>query len=147
MIGAASDQIGELLDRLRLVARVEAGRYEPELETVDSLVLVEEAAAQLDDGRVSVAGEGSAVRVDVEPTRWALGQLARAAARHGGHETVAYEVRGSELVLSPLSRTAEPVVLGEKLLEFAAPAAGLVIEAGGGSLTADDGHLIVRLPE
>jgi signal transduction histidine kinase len=147
MIGAASEQIGELLDRLRLVARVEAGRYEPELETVDSLALAEEAAAQLDEGRVSVAGNGSEVRVDVEPTRWALGQLARAAARHGGHETVAYAVRGAELELSPLSRTAEPVVLGEKLLEFAAPAAGLVIEAGGGTLEARDGSLLVRLPE
>jgi hypothetical protein len=147
MIGAASNQIGELLDRLRLIARVASGRYEPELAIVDSLALVEEAAAQLEDGRVSVSGEGSAVRVDVEPTRWALGQLARAAARHGGHESVAYEVRGAELDLSPLSRTAEPVVLGEKLLEFAAPAAGLVIAAGGGSLEARDGSLLVRLPE
>jgi signal transduction histidine kinase len=147
MIGAASDQIGELLDRLRLVARVEAGRYEPELETVDSLALVEDAAAQLEEGRVSVAGEGSEVRVDVEPTRWALAQLARAAARHGGHETVAYAVRGAELELSPLSPTAEPVVLGEKLLEFAGPAAGRLIQAGGGTLTADRGRLLIRLPE
>jgi hypothetical protein len=56
-------------------------------------------------------------------------------------------VRGAELELSPLSQTAEPVVLGEKLLEFAAPAAGRLIRAGGGELRADRGRLLIRLPE
>ena len=105
MIGAASAQIDELVDQLRLAARIEAGTYEPTLVERDSLELTREAAARLEEGRVEVAGRGAPVRVDPEPAARALAQLARAAARFGGHDSVALEVDGSRArPLAPLPR-------------------------------------------
>jgi signal transduction histidine kinase len=146
MIGAASAQIDELVDQLRLVARIESGKYAPTLVERDSLELAREAAARLEEGRVNVTGKGGPVRVDPEPAARALAQLARAAARFGGHESVSLDVDGRELVLSPLSRTAEPVVLGEEARELAAPAAALLIRALGGELVAENEQLLIRLP-
>ncbi|MGH3035413.1 MAG: histidine kinase dimerization/phospho-acceptor domain-containing protein, partial [Gaiellaceae bacterium] len=88
MIGAASSQITELIDQLSTVARIEGGQYQPTLVEVDSLALAKEAAAELGTYRVRVSGSGGSVRVDVDAVRRALAQLARAAARHGGHEEV-----------------------------------------------------------
>ena len=144
MIGAASAQIDELVDQLRLVARIESGKYEPVLAERDSLELAREAAARLEEGRVKASGEGAPVCVDPEPTVRALSQLARAAARFGGYESVELEARGPELVLSPLSRAAEPVVLGDDPRELAAPAAGILIRALGGGLEARDESLRIR---
>jgi signal transduction histidine kinase len=146
MIAAASAQIDELVDQLRLAARIESGKYEPVLVERDSLELAQEAAARLEEGRLDVAGRGAPVRVDPDPAARALAQLARAAARFGGHESVAYEVDGPELVLSPLSRAARPVVLGEEPRELAAPAAALFVRALGGQLDAEDDRLLIRLP-
>jgi signal transduction histidine kinase len=146
MVGAASRQIDELVDQLRLVARIESGKYEPALVEYNSLELAEKAAARLEEGRVNVAGTGAPVRVDPEPTIRALSQLARAAARFGGHESVSLEVRGSELVLSPLSRAAQPVVLGNEPRELAAPAAALLVRALGGVLEARAETLLIRFP-
>ncbi len=146
MIGAASAQIDELVDQLRLAARIEAGTYQPTLVEHDSLELARKAAARLEEGRVEVAGRGAPVRVDPEPAARALAQLSRAAARFGGHESVALEVDGAELVLSPLSRAARPVVLGEEARELAAPAAALLVRALGGELEARDETLVIRLP-
>ena len=53
MIGAASAQIDELVDQLRLVARIESGKYEPALAERDSLELAREASALLEEGRVT----------------------------------------------------------------------------------------------
>ncbi|MGH3029330.1 MAG: histidine kinase dimerization/phospho-acceptor domain-containing protein [Gaiellaceae bacterium] len=146
MIDAASDQLGELLDQLSLVTRIESGRYEPSLAEVDSLELARAAAAELGEERVLVSGDGGPVRVDLDATRRALVQLARAAARHGGHDSVTLVVRGPELEVSPLSRSAAPVLLGEELRELGAAAAGILIRALGGSLAADGERLLVRLP-
>lgn len=145
MIGAASAQIDELVDQLRLVARIESGKYEPALVERDSLELAREAAGRLEEGRVDVSGRGASVLVDPEPTVRALSQLARAAARFGGHDSVSLAVDGAELVLSPLSRSARPVVLGEEARELAAPAAAFLIDALGGGLTADEDQLVIRL--
>jgi signal transduction histidine kinase len=146
MIDAASDQLGELLDQLSLVTRIESGRFEPSLTEVDSLELARAAAAELGEERVLVSGDGARVRVDLEATRRALAQLARAAARHGGHDSVTLVVRGPELDLAPLSRSAAPVLLGEELRELGAAAAGILIRALGGSLAADGERLLIRLP-
>jgi signal transduction histidine kinase len=146
MIGAASAQIDELVEQLRLVARIELGRYDPALVDVDSLELARAAAARLEEGRVAVEGEGAPVRVDAEATERALAQLARATARFGGHESVTLEVRGAALELSPLSDVAVPVVLGEEPRELAAPAAAALVRALGGSLEARAGTLVVVLP-
>ena len=145
MIGAASAQIDELVDQLRLVARIESGRYEPVLVETDSLELARQAAERLEEGRVKVAGEGAPVLVDPDSTARAVAQLARAVARFGGHDAVDLEVRGRELVISPLSRSARPVVLGEEPRELAAPAAAVLVHALGGELEAPGDELVIRL--
>lgn len=146
MIGAASAQMTELIDQLSTVARIEGGRYEPLLVEVDSLALAEEAGAELGAERVRVSGSGVPVRVDVDAARRALAQLARAAARHGGHEEVSLAVDGPELVLSPVERAAEGVLLGEDIKELGAAASAIIIRALGGSLEVVDERLRIRLP-
>ena len=147
MIEAASVQLAELLDELSLLARIESGRFEPRLETVDSLLLAREAAEQLEDGTVAVDGEGGLVTVEVDATRRALRQLARAARRHGGLESVSVEVRGAELEISPVTAAAEPVVMGSELRELGAAAAGDLLRALGATVAVADGRLRIRLPE
>src|SRR5688572_15822700 len=58
MIEAASDQLAELLDELSLAVRIEAGRYEPRLEDVDTAELIRAAAEGLGEERVGVTGGG-----------------------------------------------------------------------------------------
>jgi signal transduction histidine kinase len=145
MIGAASSQIDELVDQLRLATRIHLGLYQPVLVETDSLELARAAAERLEEGRVEVTGEGAPVLVDPDPAARALAQLARAAARFGGHDTVTVDVRGPELTISPLSRPAEPVVLGEELRELAAPAAAILVRALEGTLEARDETLVIRL--
>jgi signal transduction histidine kinase len=146
MIEAASTQLGELLDELSLVARIQAGRYEPELAAVDSLALARAAAAELEDGRVEVSGTGATVRVPQEEMRRALTQLARAASRHGGFDSVTLEVDGGTLSVSPVSRASGPVLLGDELRDLGAAAAAELVRALGGSVEVDDERLVVRLP-
>jgi signal transduction histidine kinase len=145
MIGAASGQIDELVDQLRLATRIQLGLYQPVLVETDSLELARAAAERLEEGRVEVTGEGAPVLVDPDPAARALAQLARATARFGGHDTVTVDVRGPELTISPLSRPAEPVVLGEELRELAAPAAAMLVRALEGTLEARDETLVIRL--
>jgi signal transduction histidine kinase len=146
MIDAASHELGELLDELSLVARIESGRFQPELTEADSLELASAAATELSEERLVVTGEGAPVLVPADETARALARLAKAAARHGGHDSVALEVRGSELELSPVSRSAAPVVLGEELRELSAAAAVALIKAIGGSLRVDGERLVIQLP-
>jgi signal transduction histidine kinase len=145
LIGAASAQIDELVDQLRLATRIKLGLYQPVLVETDSLELARAAAERLEEGRVEVAGEGAPVLVDPDPAARALAQLARATARFGGHDTVTLDVRGPELAIAPLSRPAEPVVLGEELRELAAPAAAMLVRALEGTLEARDETLVIRL--
>jgi signal transduction histidine kinase len=146
MIEAASQQLGELLDELALVSRIEAGRFEPNLEEADSLELAQAAAAELSEERLLVSGEGATVIVPREQMVRALARLAKAAARHSGREEVSLVVRGPELELSPVSRSAAPVVLGEEFRELSAAAAVALIEAIGGSLQVDGETLRISLP-
>ena len=146
MIDAASNELGELLDELSLVARIEAGRFQPELGEADSLELARGAATVLSEERLVVTGEGAPVHVPPEETSRALARLAKAAARHGGLDSVELEVRGTELELSPVSRSAAPVVLGQELRELSAAAAVALIEAIGGELDVDGEQLLIRLP-
>ena len=146
MVNAASDQLRELVEQLRVVAEIEEGRYNPALAEVDSLELARKAAERLDEGRVRVSGRGEPVYLPPEAAERAVAQLARAVSRHGGHDHVDLEVLGSELVISPLSESAAPVVMGDKPLELGAPASAALIRAVGGSLAAEDGRLTIRLP-
>jgi signal transduction histidine kinase len=146
MIEAASGQMGELLDELGLVARIELERYDPVLVEIDSLALARAAAERLGEERVEVEGEGSPVQVDVEATVRALARLAQAAARHSGVDTVLLAVRGPELEISPVGRAAGPVVLGEELRELGAAAAATVLRVLGASLAVEDERLRIDLP-
>jgi signal transduction histidine kinase len=145
MIEAASTQLGELLEELALVARIEEGRYEPNLTEVDSLELVRTAAAEVEE-EAGVEGTGGPVRVDEEPTRRAIGQLIRATRRHGGLDSVSVRVDGVVVEVSPLTGYSAPVVLGEELRELQAAAAVRLIGELGGSLSRRGDVLRIGLP-
>jgi signal transduction histidine kinase len=145
MIGAASAQIGELIDELSVAARLAADRYQPPLRPVDTLELVRSAAAQLGAERVGVGGEGTELQTDPEAVERAVAALARCLLRHGGLERVEVAVRGPELELAPVTPSSAPVVLGEDLRDLGAAVAVRVIRARGGSLEVDGEILRVRL--
>jgi len=138
LIDSASDELVSLLDQVALAARIESGRYEPVTREIDSLEL---ARAAVPDA----TGEGAPVQVDVDATETALAALVRAAARHGGVD-VSVAVRGDQVELGPLTAEAAPVVLGDELKDLGAAVALRVVRALGGSVVADDGRLLVRLP-
>jgi signal transduction histidine kinase len=146
MIEAASRQLAELLDELALVARIEAGRFEPRPTRVDSLELARAAAAELEDGVVHVSGDGATVWVEEDATRRAVRQLARATRRHGGLESVDLRVQGHVIAISPVSATAPGVVTGEDLRELGAAAAVAFLRAAGASVELDGGRLLIALP-
>ena len=146
VIEAASAQIGELLDELAIVARIESGRFEPALADVDSLELVRSAVDDLEEGAVVVTGEGASVRVDREAAKRAIRQLARAARRHGGLDSVGFAVHGAELELAPVPGPAAGVLTGEELRELGAAAAVALLRALGASLELDGERLLLRLP-
>jgi signal transduction histidine kinase len=144
MIDAASGQLGELVDELALGARIEAGRYEPVREELDTLELARSAAEQLGEGRVEASGEGAVVEVDVEATKRAVSALARCALRHGGLEQVTLTAVGQELELAPVTAGAAPVLLGEDLRDLGAAIAVRQLRAQGGSLELDGETLHIR---
>lgn len=145
MIQAASEQIAELLEDLGLVARIEAGRYEPSLADADTLELAQAAASRLGE-KATAAGAGAAVRVDRDGVERALAGLARCALRHGALERVELTADGPSVWVEPVTPGAAPIVLGEDLKDLGAAAARRLVEALGGSLELEGKRLIVRLP-
>jgi signal transduction histidine kinase len=145
MIDAASRQIAELLDELSLVARIEAGRYEPLLRDADTLALARGAADRLGEERVRVAGEGSAVETDAEAVERGVSALVQATLRHGGLDEVDVAVRGKEIAVSPVTEASAPVVLGQDLRDLGAAVAVRLIESLGGSVSVSGETLTIRL--
>ncbi|HET8529294.1 MAG TPA: histidine kinase dimerization/phospho-acceptor domain-containing protein [Gaiellaceae bacterium] len=143
MIGAASAQMAELLDELSLVARIEAGRYEPALREADTLQLARNAQERLDG--VQVSGEGATVSTDVEAVDRGVSALVQCTLRHGGLDEVSVVVRGAELDVSPVTPASAPVVLGRDLRDLGAAVAVRVIVQLGGSVSLDGETLTVRL--
>ena len=146
MIVAASEELGDIVDDLSLVGRLESGRYEATLQTVDSRRVAERAAELVGDDSVDVGGTGESVDVDVAATERAVAALAEAARRHGGLERVRIDVAGRVLRLSPVAESAAAVVLGENLRDLGAAAARALIEALGGSVSHEGDVVAVRLP-
>jgi signal transduction histidine kinase len=146
MIEAASDQLDMLIEELSILARIEAGRFDPQLADLDSLQLAREAAAELEEGRVDVVGSGRAVRVPEKEMRRALAQLARAASRHGGIDSVSLAVDGATVTISPVTRASAPVLLAEEPRDLGAASATALIRALGGSVEVEDDRLVVLLP-
>jgi signal transduction histidine kinase len=147
IIGQASRQLSELLDELGLATRIESGRYEPNLQPVDTLALARTTASELGDDRVTVSGTGREVRVDVEATTRGVAALAQAALRHGGLESVEMRVDGPRITVSPVTTSSTPVLLGEDLRDLGAAVAVLAIRAVGGTVEVDGDMLAVNLPE
>jgi signal transduction histidine kinase len=147
MIEAASEQMVELLDELGLAARIEGGRYHPNLREADTLELARGAAAALGEDRVRTGGEGGTVHVDLEATQRAVSALAQCALRHGGVPLVDVEANDRELTIAPITPASAPVVLGEDLRDLGAAVAVLLIRALGGSVAVEEETLHIRLPE
>jgi signal transduction histidine kinase len=144
MILAGSEQMADLLEDLALVSRIESGRFEPVLVEVDTLELVQAAAAHLGEGG-RANGEGAAVEVDRERVERALTALALCAVRHGGIDSVELRAEGAEITIGPITPEAAPVVLADELKDLGAAVARRVVEAMGGSLALDGGSLRIRL--
>jgi signal transduction histidine kinase len=147
MIDEASRQLAELLDELGVAARIEGGRYEPNVQPIDTLELARGAAEELGEERVKVVGQGQAVGVDVEATQRGIAALAQAALRHGGLDEVELRVDGASIAVSPVTTSSGPVLLGDELRDLGAAVAVRVIYALGGSVDLDGDTLSVRLPE
>ena len=145
MIHAAAEQIGELLDDLGLVARIEAGLYEPNLVEEDTLELARAAADRAGE-KAKAVGDGAAARVDRDPVERALAALARCALRHGALERIELAADGSTVAIGPVKAETGPILLSEDLKDLGASAARRVVEAIGGSLELEGDRLLVHLP-
>jgi signal transduction histidine kinase len=146
MIETASQQLAELLDELSLAARIEDGRYDPKLESVETGELAAAAAERLGAERVGVSGDGAAVTVDPDATKRSVSALVQCALRHGGLEHVDVVADGPELRVSPITPASAPVVLGEDLRDLGAAVAVMHVGWLGGSVSVDGEMLTVRLP-
>jgi signal transduction histidine kinase len=145
MIAAASTQLADILDELGLVARIESGRYEPNLQDADTLELAQAAAARVEDG-VDAEGRGGTVSVDVEAVERSLAGLANAARRHGGVPRVTIVAAGTSVTVAPVVPSAAPIVLGTDLRDLGAAIAGRAVAALGGEVELEGEELRVKLP-
>jgi signal transduction histidine kinase len=146
MIVAAVGQLDELLEELALVSRIEAGRYDPNLQEADSFALAQACVERLGDDRVHVEGEGATVRVDVPAVERGVSALVQATLRHGGLDEVQVRVRGAELEVEPVNESAAKVVTGQDLRDLGAAVAVRLLERLGGSVEVDGSTLKIRLP-
>ena len=146
MIEAASRQIAELLDELSLVARIEAGRYDPLLRDAETLALAAAAAERLGSDRVQVSGEGASVQTDLEAVDRGVSALVQATLRHGGLDEVHVRVRGTELEVEPVTESSGKVVTGQDLRDLGAAVAVRLLERLGGAVTVDGSVMKIRLP-
>jgi signal transduction histidine kinase len=144
MMVAASNQLAELLEELALVARIESGRWEPNVQEVDSRELADTAAGRV--GAAHVDGTGATVRVDRDAATLALFQLARCTLRHGGLERVELRLDGAEIAIGPVVEGARPILMGKEGRDLGALIAARIVPALGGSVQLEDERLLVRLP-
>jgi signal transduction histidine kinase len=146
MIEAAAAQLGDLIDQLALVARIEAGHYEPALEDKDTLDLVRAAAERLGAERAEAGGDGASVTVDPEPIERALAAFAWAALRHGSLERVELDAAGIDVRIRPITPAAAPIVLAKDLRDLGAAVALRLVDALGGSVKLEGATLRIALP-
>jgi signal transduction histidine kinase len=146
MIEAAAAQLGDIIDELAFVARIEGERYEPTVVERDTLELAREAAELLGSDLASAAGEGASTRVDADDTVPALAALTRAALRHGGLEHVELTAAGNEVRIAPVQAHVAPVVLAEDLRDLGAAVAVQLLRALGCSITSEGEAVRVAFP-
>jgi hypothetical protein len=137
--------MAELLDELSLVARIEAGRYDPVLREADTLELARSAAERLGDDRVHVSGEGATIETDLAAVDRGVSALVQSVLRHGGLDEVDVTVRGKEIEVTPVTDASAPVVLGQDLRDLGAAVAVRLIGTLGGSVSVSERTLTIRL--
>jgi signal transduction histidine kinase len=145
MIGAASDQMAELLDLLGAAARIEAGRFDVQPREADSRSLVDAAVASL-DGHAVAEGGGATVQVDPRWAEKSLASLAECVRRHGALEQVTLAVDGAAVSIGPVADGVGAIALGDDLKDFGAAVGSRVLDAMGAELEVDGERLVVRLP-
>ena len=146
MIGAASEQMAELLDLLGAAARIEAGRFVVQPREADSRELVDAAVTRL-DGNAVADGRGATVLVDPRWAETSLAGLAECVRRHGALEQVTLAVDGASVAIAPLAEGVGPIALGEDLKDFGAAVGTRVLSAMGTEIQPDGERLVVRLPQ
>jgi signal transduction histidine kinase len=146
MIIAAAAQLDELLDELSLYARIEGGRYDPNIQETNSAAIAEACVVRLGADRVHVRGEGTTVLADVPAVERGVSALVQSALRHGGLDEVELRVSGSGLEVEPVTEAAAPVVLAQDLRDLGAAVGVRVIETLGGSVGLDGRVLRISLP-
>jgi signal transduction histidine kinase len=146
MLESASGQIADLLAELSLAARIEAGRYEPALQPIDTLDLARAAAETLGAERVAVDGAGGPARCDAKNAPRSFTSLVQCALRHGGLDQVEVVAEPATLTVAPITPASAPVVLGEDLRDLGAAVAARAIRAAGGSVAVEGTALRVSLP-
>jgi signal transduction histidine kinase len=147
MIGAAAEQMADLLDLLGAVARIEDGRFEPQLRPMSSRELADDAARRVPDGRASVEGNGAQVRTDAQWAAVSLALLAEGARRHGALERVTLEVDGPDVAVLPLALDAGRIALGDDLRDFGAAVGTRLLRSAGATVEVDGERLRIRLPQ
>jgi signal transduction histidine kinase len=145
MIQAASGQIANILDDLGLAARIESGRFAPNLVQADSLELAQAAAGRVGE-KAFARGTGAQVLVERNATERGLAALARCALRHGGLEQVELAADGAVVAISPVLENVGPIVLGDDLKDLGSVVARRLVEATGGSVELAGERLLVGLP-
>jgi signal transduction histidine kinase len=140
MIDAAAAEMALLLDQLWLAGRIAGGQFEPRLAEVDSAELV-----LSENTRITAAGIGAVVTIDVENATAALSSLAHAALRLGELDAVAWQVDGRRLLLTPLPDHAWEAVAGAAPRDLAALVGGMALEALGARLARERDGLLVEL--
>jgi signal transduction histidine kinase len=145
MIGAASEQMAELLDLLGAAARIEAGRFDAQAREADSKELVDGAVARL-EGHAVADGGGSSVQVDPRWAETSLAALAECVRRHGALEQVTLAVDGPTISVGPVGVRVGAIALGDDLKDFGAAVGSRVLDAMGAELQLDGERLVVRLP-
>ena len=144
MIQAAAGQLADILDDLGLAARIEAGRYLPNVTGADTLELAQAAAGRVGEKAVA-GGTGAEVLVERDATERGLAAFARCALRHGGLEQVELTADGAVIAISPVLENAGPIILGDDLKDLGAAAARRLVEATGGSVELVGERLLVEL--
>jgi signal transduction histidine kinase len=147
MIGAATDQLAALLDLLGAVARIEADRFEPQLRSMGTRELADDAARRIEDGRAAVEGEGTEVRADPEWAAVSISALAEAARRHGGLERITISVDGPAVAIGPIVNEAGAIAIGADLRDFSAAVGTQVLQKSGARVELDGDSLRIRFPE
>jgi signal transduction histidine kinase len=144
MMVNATGQLAELLDDVGLAARIESGRWEPNVQEVDLFELAQEAAALVEGARAE--GDGGIVRIDRDAATAALRQLANCARRHGGLDEITIAVSGAAVAIQPVTEGAAPILMREQMRDLGAAIAGRTVEALGGTLELDGERLVIRFP-